>query len=93
MRIFVIMASHDKVDQDRPDISLEVYQAESVLNVCNHINDKYGEVIYWPCIAPQLSQEEQEKGLLEWIAESNGDGDWYFMIGEIVDGCLRLLLE
>ena len=78
MRTFIVMRCHARADfPDQPDISLEMYPAETVVELIGLIRCKWGSdsLIYEGLI---------ETEIWNWLAESNGDGDDYWMIGEIV---------
>lgn len=77
MRTFVVTSKHDRIDfPDQPDITMEFYKANDLVDLFNIINKKYGEdtIIY---------DEGTEEEMLSQIYESNGDGDWRWIIGEI----------
>ena len=92
MRTFIVMGSHDIKNQFRPDITLEMHLEDSVESLLNALNKKYGSNTFiWE--ADQWPAENREASILEWISESNGDGDWYWMIGEVVGQEFKMLLE
>jgi hypothetical protein len=89
MRTFIVTGRHDKVGQDQPDITLECYRMSGEIeDLFIALNYKYGkDTIIW--------EGNSEEDILGWISESNGDGDHYWMIGEVLNEApyWKMLLE
>ena len=78
MRSFIVTSKHDV--ESGPDIfsevKMELIYAKDLVELFKLINISHGE----DCI---LYNEGTELEMLSEIYESNGDGDWYFIIGEL----------
>jgi len=87
MRTFISTYKHDRRDfPDQPDISLNLFHADNLIELFEKINHKCGD----NCI---LYNKGNEEDMLDQINESNGDGDYRFIIGELINNELKILVE
>lgn len=79
IRSFIVTSKHD-IDSGNNEIFSEVktkiIHANNLVELFELINKCHGK----DCI---IYDEGTEREMLDQIYESNGDGDWYFIIGEL----------
>lgn len=95
MRTFIVIGLHDVLNQDRPDITFDQFRANNIVELLEATNKKYGKdtIIYEKgrrensvALAWRVCQDYEERTefeILSQIYESNGDGDWRWIIAEV----------
>lgn len=80
MRTFIVSIRIDNIDVDGEawsEIDMQLFEAFDIQDLFKKINKYYDSEII-------LYNEGTELDILNQVSESNGDGDYYFMIGELI---------